>query len=121
MTNYLSLRSFWHYCRQYKWQLVVVAISFVIANSWLAIIPYFIGQLIGSLARSHPDTHAALTYVVLLIACSSLHDLFWRLSELLYMKYINPLSFRYESLVFERVIHKPYAYFTDKFTGKIAS
>lgn len=119
--KYYSLRSFWHYCRQYKRRLVLVAVSFVIANSWLAIIPYFIGQLIGSLARSNPDTHAALVYVILLIACSTLHDLFWRVSELLYMKYINPLSFRYESLVFERVVHKPYAYFTDKFTGKIAS
>ena len=121
MTKYYSLRSFWHYCRQYKRQLVVVAISFMVANSWLAVIPYFIGQLIGSLARSHPDTHTAMLYVIVLIACSTFHDLFWRVSELLYMKYINPLSFGYESLVFERVVHKPYAYFTDKFTGKIAS
>ena len=119
--KYASLRSFWHYSRQYKRRLILVAISFVIANSWLAIIPYFIGQLIGSLARSHPDTHAALIYVILLIACSTLHDIFWRVSELLYLHYVNPLSFRYESLVFERVVHKPYAYFTDKFTGKIAS
>ena len=34
---------------------------------------------------------------------------------------VNPLKFHYETLIFQTVIRKPYHYFVDKFTGKVAS
>lgn len=37
------------------------------------------------------------------------------------MKYINPLGYLYENILFQKIIRMPYPYFVDKFTGKISS
>lgn len=119
--SYHSLRALMTFCRQYRRSLFLAGIGFAIADLCLAAIPYLIGQLIGSLAQASPDHHAAVVFVILLIGSSSLHDITWRGSELLFLKYVNPISYAYETLVFQNVITKPYAYFVDKFTGKISS
>jgi ATP-binding cassette subfamily B protein len=59
--------------------------------------------------------------VWVLIACSTLHNLLWRLGEIAYAKLVSPLNFEYENILFRRVIRKPYPYFVDKFTGKLSS
>jgi ABC-type multidrug transport system fused ATPase/permease subunit len=119
--RYYSLRSFLSYIGRYKLRLAVVFVSFMIANFLLAIIPLFIGWLIGNLA-SHPiDTEAVKWNIIALIACSVGHDLLWHFSEFLYLKLFIPLVYQYENVIFRHVINKPYPYFVDKFTGKMSS
>ncbi len=125
MTNskqtYYSLRSFMSYLGQYKSQAVLIFMSFVVADMLLAVIPLFIGKLVGSVTAAPVETHQAYVYVALLIGCSTGHDLIWHVSEILYLKLFNRVSYDYETIVFQRIIQKPYPYFVDKFTGKIAS
>ncbi len=118
---YYSLQSFFSYLSHYKLRFVVVFTSFMIADILLAVIPLLIGQLVGNLAAQPIDTHQAYIYVGLLIACSTGHDMMWHVGELTYLKLFNPLGFHFETLLFRQIIHKPYPYFVDKFTGKISS
>jgi ATP-binding cassette subfamily B protein len=119
--GYYSLRSYLSYASRYKWRAAVIFFSFLVANVLLAVVPVFIGKLVGSLAASPPQSHHAIVYVWILIFCSVAHDIIWHLSELLYLKLFNRVSYDYETLLFQQIIHKPYPYFVGKFTGKIAS
>lgn len=119
--TYYSFRSFLSYLGQFKWRLAIVATTFLASCTFLAVMPWFIGKLVGSLAQQHIDTHQAYVYAWILIGCSTAHDVLWRGSELLYRYLLNGIGFQYETIVFSHAIHKPYPYFVDKFTGKIAS
>ncbi|HZL08180.1 MAG TPA: ABC transporter ATP-binding protein [Candidatus Dormibacteraeota bacterium] len=121
LKDYYSIRSYLSYAKRYKWRATAIFTSFVIANVLLAVVPVFIGKLVGSLAATPTQTHSAVIYVWILIFCSVAHDIIWHLSELLYLKLFNRVSFDYETILFQRIIHKPYPYFVDKFTGKVAS
>lgn len=119
--TYFALRSFARYMLQHKFSLLIVAFLFIVANVALALIPIFIGKLVGALASNPVNKDLGTFYVVLLIVCSIGHDLFWRIAEYAYLKLVNPLSYRYEALVFKEVINNSYPYFVDKFTGKISA
>jgi ABC-type multidrug transport system fused ATPase/permease subunit len=119
--RYFALRSFWSFLTPHRAKLAVVVAFFMLANLTLAVIPWFIGEFVGALAATPMDRGAAMTYFWWLVALSSAHDLGWRLCEFLYVRYINPLRFQYETVIFQTVIRKPYHYFVDKFTGKVAS
>lgn len=122
MSNkYYSVSSFAAYYGRYKLRLAIVFLSFLISNLFLAFIPVFIGKLIGTLAAAPIDRQQALFYVFALIICSTGHDVVWRISEFLYMKFLYPIIFAYENIMFQEVIRKPYPYFVNKFTGKIGS
>jgi ABC-type multidrug transport system fused ATPase/permease subunit len=119
--KYYSLRSFGSYMARYKWRFTAVILVFTISTIALAIIPVFIGRLIGALSAQPVQGHQAVLWVWVLIACSTGHNLLWSAGELLHMRLINPLSYEYDTLLFKEVIRKPYPYFVDKFTGKLSS
>lgn len=119
--RYIALRSFASFLVPHRRRLIVVGAVFMVADLVLSVIPYFIGRFIGALAAHPMDRHGAITFFWVLVALSSLHDLGWRLGEYLYVQYVNPLKFHYETLIFQTVTRKPYHYFVDKFTGKVAS
>ncbi|TXG76003.1 ABC transporter ATP-binding protein [Patescibacteria group bacterium] len=116
-----SLSSFFSYLSGYELRLIFVGMLFLIANILLAVVPVFIGKLVGALATTSHQEQQAMLYVWILIICSSSHDIIWRLAEVAYMKLLNPLAYRYENILFREIISKPYPYFVDKFTGKLAS
>jgi ATP-binding cassette subfamily B protein len=119
--SYFSIKSFLTFIGRYKLRISIVFVSFVIADIFIALFPVFIGKLIGSLSAHPVDRHQAYVYAIYLIICSTGHSLRWHVSELLYLKLLNPLSFMYENILFKQVINKPYHYFVDKFTGKVSS
>ncbi|MDB5182479.1 MAG: transporter related [Candidatus Saccharibacteria bacterium] len=119
--TYYSIQTFYRYVRNYKRRFATVFIVFVCSNILLALMPLFIGKLVGVLAANPVNGHQAVIYVWLLIICSSGHNLTWRLGEFVHMKLILPLGYEYENVLFKQVIEKPYPYFVDKFTGKISS
>ncbi len=96
-------------------------VLYVFSNILLTIIPLFIGRLVGEASKGLDSDTDIWRYVGILIFCSIGHDLSWRTAEIMYLKYINPLTYRYETGVFKQVIAEPYPYFVGKFTGKIAS
>ena len=110
--QYYSLNSFMSFFKRYKWRFLVVAASFVVADLLLAVIPLFIGKLIGALGSQPIDKHAAINYVWILIACSTGHDILWRLSEVLHMKLLIPLPYTYESIVFKELLSEPNKWIT---------
>jgi len=120
-TTYYSLQSFFAYFRLYKGRFAITLLCFIVANTLLAIIPVFIGKLVGALASSPVRGHSAIIYMWILFACSTGHDFTWQVSEFLYRKLLLPLSYTYEKMLFSKVIRMPYPYFVDKFTGKISS
>lgn len=119
--QHYSLQAFLGYIAKYRLRVGIVFGCFVIANVSLAIIPLFIGKLVGALTATHIIRSQVYTYVWLLMACSFTHSVTWRLSEYLYLKLLKPMTFRFENIVFNQVVQKPYPYFVDKFTGKISS
>lgn len=121
LANYASLRSYVSYITTFKWRFFIVLIAYGGANLLLAVIPLFIGQLVGALTADQLDKGAIFAYAGFLIACSIGHDFTWHLGEMLYLKLINAKTYEYENVVFQQIIHKNYPYFVGKFTGKIGS
>lgn len=119
--TYYSIRSFLSYMSHYKLRFAFVLVWYVIANVFLAIIPVFVGKLTGVLATSPVDHDLALRYAWILVVCSVGHTLSWHVSELFYLKFLQPIGFAYESMVYRQVIGKKYHFFVDKFTGKVAA
>jgi ABC-type multidrug transport system fused ATPase/permease subunit len=106
---------------QHKWRFGITLAGFIIADTFLALVPLFIGKLVGALTAHPVQGHQAVIYVWILILCSSGHNIMWRISEFIYSRLVSPLSFRYENILFQQIIRKPYPYFVDKFTGKLSS
>ena len=119
--EYYSIKSFFSYLKRYKLAAAIVLIVFTLSNILLALLPVFIGKLVGALAANPVQNHQAIIYVWVLIGCSTGHILSWRLGEILHMKLMNHVAYLYENILFQTVIEKPYPYFVDKFTGKISS
>lgn len=117
----IGLRSYLQFLRPYRTKVFLVLIIFIVSNGLLAIIPVFIGKLVGTLSTEPVDTQQAWLYAWILVGLSSFHDFSWRGAEFAYRAYINEISFRYETLLFSNVISRPYPYFVDKMTGKIGS
>ena len=90
--TYYSLGSFLSYLNAYKPRMAFIATGFILSNIALAIMPLFIGKLIGALASNPVQGHQAVIYVWILIGASSTHSFFWHGTELFYMKLIFPLS-----------------------------
>jgi len=72
--RHYSLRSFFSFMRKYKLRFTVTISFFIVANSFLAIMPVFIGKLIGALAAQPIQGHQAVIYLWILIFCSVGHD-----------------------------------------------
>src|SRR4051794_20205077 len=116
-----GLRSFVSFVAPQRGRMALVGLSFMLANALLAVVPLFIGKLIAALAADPIHRSDAVSYVWVLIGLSTGHSVLWHSSEYLYLRVVRPLQFRYEALLFQTVIRKPYHYFVDKFTGKVAS
>jgi ABC-type multidrug transport system fused ATPase/permease subunit len=116
-----GFRSFLSYMKQSRGRFVIVILAFMVSDFGLAIIPVFIGRLVGALATNPIHGHEAIILTWILIGLSTGHNLLWRVSEILYLRLIKPLGYLYENILFEQTIRKPYPYFVDKFTGKISS
>ncbi len=101
--------------------MLFVGLVFLVANILLAVLPVFIGMLVGVLATQPVNENQAILLVIILIICSTGHDLTWRAGELAFKKYLLPVSYLYENQLFRKIISKPYPYFVNKFTGKISS
>lgn len=117
----IGLRTFLSFCRPWRWQLALVALTFVIANVLITIQPIFLGRLVDAASQSPINSTYAWWMAIVLIALSTGHNILWRGAELLYRSLIFAISYRYETYLFREVMAKPYPYFVDKFTGKIGS
>lgn len=116
-----SVRSYMMYLKQFWVRVVGIFLLFCLSDGLLAIVPVFIGRLIGTLSITPIDQNAVVFNTAVLIGCSVLHGISWHGTEVLYRYYINPLSYRYESEMARFVLQKPYPFFVGKYTGKIAS
>ncbi len=116
-----GFRSYMSYLAQYKLRATLIGLGFMVANICLAVVPYFIGKLTGALASNPVRGHEAVLLTWLLIGLSVAHSMTWHGTELFYVRFIRPLVFSYENILFRQVIRRPYPYFVDKFTGKISS
>ncbi|HSX28534.1 MAG TPA: ABC transporter ATP-binding protein [Candidatus Saccharimonadales bacterium] len=119
--KYYSIRAYFSYIATYKWRFLFVLGFFLVADGLLAVIPIFIGHFVAALAHSPVNSRDVYRWVGLLIFCSVGHDMVWRTSEVLYLKFLLPRSFIFENIIFQSVITKPYPYFVGKFTGKLSS
>jgi ATP-binding cassette subfamily B protein len=120
-TSLISLRSLLAFCRPYRFGLILTIGTLMFSAGLLALMPVFIGKLVGALGQQPLNTHDAWLYAWLLVACSTGHSMTWRLGEFAYRHFVNPISFAYETHLFKAVINQPYPYFVDKFTGKVSS
>lgn len=116
-----SVRSYMLFLKQYWGRMLLIFISFSISDGLMAIIPLFLGRLIGVLSMSPINHNEVWMNVAILVACSLLHSITWHGTEVFYMKYLNPLPFKYETEMARFVLQKPYPYFVGKYTGKIAT
>ena len=119
--QFYSLRAFASFIAEYTFRFAVVGFCFAVANVYLAVLPFVIGKLTGALAAQPMRGHEAVLLTWLLIGLSGLHAITWHGTELLYLRFIRPLGYWYENMLFRQVIRQPYPYFVDKFTGKLSS
>jgi len=117
--SYGSLRAYAKYVATFKWRFFGTLASFILADILLALLPVVVGQFVDALSHVHSDTHQIYFLVGVLIAISVLHDMFWRISELLFRGLLSGKLYEFETLIFKAVVRQPYPYFIDKFTGKI--
>jgi len=110
-------RSFLRFVRPSLPGFGLVAAVYVVASVATAVIPLAVGWLVGALASGGDPWPS----VWLLLACSTGHMVAWHGAELLYTRFVLPVSFRYETALFRNVLRRPYDYFVDKLTGKIGS
>lgn len=116
-----GLKSYARFCKPWRFNIVLVAVVFILANVVIAIQPLFLGKLVDAVTAGSINHHDAWLYAILLIATSSGHNVLWRAAEFLYRGLLFPISFHYETFLFRTIINRPYPYFVDKFTGKIGS
>lgn len=117
----VALRSYLRFCKPYKWRLLFVLGIFVVSNIAIALLPIFIGRLVGAASLNPLNSGLIWKYAFILIGLSTFHDLTWRAAEFAYRGLVNKISYLYESFLFKVVVNKPYPYFVDKLTGKIGS
>lgn len=118
---FVGLQSFITYCQPYRYKIAFAFLLVAISDILLALIPVFIGQLVETVSKALSDYSLVWLYVGILIALSSFHDVFWRTAEFFFRHFLNIIPYGYEIELFKKVIHRPYGYFTDKFSGKISS
>lgn len=117
----IGIQSFLQYLRPYKKGILFTFVLFIIANFLLAIIPVFIGLLVEAASRSPLDYAAIWLFAWILVGLSWFHNIFWRGAEFSYRRFVNKISYLYETDIYRAIITKPYPYFVDKLTGKIGS
>ncbi len=118
--TYYSLRSFLAFAGHHKAAMTITFIAFLFSCLALSFVPLLIGGLVQAAATPNSND-TIMFYIWLLVVASSGHDILWRIGELLHRRLVNPLSFTYETMLFQHIIAKPYPYFVDKFSGKISS
>lgn len=118
LNHFAAIRAFMSYIATFKKVFWVTATSFILANIALAFIPWMIGRLAQNLAVH--GTHIVL-WTTLLVAASVGHDMLWRASEFLYLRFLQKPGVRIDDAIFTAVMQHSYSYFVDKFTGKISS
>jgi ATP-binding cassette subfamily B protein len=116
-----AFMSFMGFIRPWRTKLVINIVLFALSNAALAVVPVFVGQLTDQLSGASTNHSHAWLLAWILIGLSTGHNILWRSSEFMFRAWILPISFKYESFLFQRIIKKPYPYFVDKFTGKISS
>lgn len=115
-----ALRSYWRFCRQYKWRMGGILLLFLTAETVLAFIPIFIGQLVDTLTTDSASQWVWI-YVALLVGFNSAHDIIGRIAELFHRAKTLEVPFLYENHLFKRTLGHPYHYFVNNASGKIAS
>ncbi|MCL9761182.1 ABC transporter ATP-binding protein/permease [Frankia sp. AiPa1] len=105
----------------FRRSMLLVMASFAVSTAALAVLPIFVGRLVQSLAQQGMSGGVAYRYALVLIGANLVHDLFWRIGELLYRRMIIQHGYECEDILFGRVIGQRYPYFVGKFTGKISS
>lgn len=119
--QYYSLRAFASHLKTFKgWVLLVLGV-FLISRAALAIIPIVIGKFVAALSTQPLDRAVVVRYMLILIGCSVVHDIFWRSAEILFYKKLNHRSYQFENTLFRAVVFNKYPYFVGKFTGKLSS
>ncbi|MBL8122010.1 ABC transporter ATP-binding protein [Candidatus Saccharibacteria bacterium] len=116
-----SLRDYAHFCRPYRYRFAWTMFVFTGSSAFLSCMPVYIGRLVDILGGQPINHHDAWFYALVLVGLSALHTITWRIGEFSFRKLVNPISFAYETRLFQAVIQKPYPYFVDKFTGKVSS
>src|SRR5690242_20171942 len=106
--RYYSIRSFLSFMAEHKLHFGITMFLFGVADTLLAVIPIYIGKLVGALSAHPVQGHQAVIYTWVLIGLSTGHNVIWRVAEYFYTKYITPLSFEYEGMLFRHTIRKPY-------------
>lgn len=120
-SSHPSLRNYAAFCWPMRWKIATVIGIFVTSSVFLALMPVYIGRLVGVLSEQPINRHDAWMYALVLVGLSALHTITWRLGEFAYRAKVNPISFTYETSLFQTVVQKPYPYFVDTFTGKLSS
>lgn len=119
-TRHISLRAYISYISTFKYAFFLTLGSFVVSDILLAVLPVFIGQLVGVLTHQPVDRGAAYLLVAVLVLISVGHDATWRAGDFLYRGLLNRREYEFENILFRAIMAKPYPYFVGKFTGKIS-
>ncbi|HSH55670.1 MAG TPA: ABC transporter ATP-binding protein [Candidatus Limnocylindrales bacterium] len=113
-----SISSFISYIGRFKLPFIFTALGFALADVCIAIIPWLIGQFTSSITGQNGTVTLWLSAV---IGASVLHHILWFSAEYLFYRHLTEPTRRFDDVVFTEVMQKDYAYFTDRFTGKISS
>lgn len=118
MKNYPALRAFASYIATFKKPFWAVALLFALSEIPLSVVPLLVGQLTASLTT---NSDQAIWWMCAVIGASLVHSVLWRLGDHYYKEKLLERLHRFDDIVFRNIMSHDYAFFTERFTGKISS
>ncbi len=107
---------------RYNWKkFTPVFLLAAISNVFLAIIPYFVGQIAGLLASTSVDNTELVRLVCMMVAANLIHDLTWKIENWISVGKLAPIYYDFRGIVQKFVWEYEYEDFLEKPSGKIAS
>ncbi len=100
------------------WVRMVISTTIrAVASALPALHPY----LLAELATSTDDPDRVRLYLVLLFSTGLIHWLLWTVCDVYISTKLNPLTWEFKRLAFDRVWAEDYQHFVDRPSGKVAS
>lgn len=116
-----SLRALWSMFR-YNWlKLTIVSLLVLLANFFLAILPYFVGKIAGLVANPQVSYREVSRLVFLMVSIGIAHDILIHLSGFIRIHWQTKVHYKFRSIAQQFVWGYEYKDFVEKPSGKIAS
>ncbi len=107
---------------RYNWKkLNIVFFLTFIANIFTAILPYFVGKIVGLVSHPQVSYDEVSKWVYLMVASVILHEVLWKAAEFSSVFWQTRVHYKFRDIIQKFAWSYEYKDFIDKPSGKVAS